>query len=120
MSMKVNSSGDFKNIETYLIKQKKSPFTDDDIEQIAEYGLYLFGKNTPTKSGKTAASWVYSIEQTKHGIVINFDNTNIQNGLNIAILIDSGHATSTGKWYSGEKYIDKTIKQICSYINKLN
>lgn len=118
MGIKIKSKGDFNNIETFLIRHRDSLFTEEEIIEIAEHGLHEFEKNTPSKSGKTANSWYYEIIDTKHGRAIEYNNSNIQNGLNIAILVDTGHATNTGHWVSGVHYIDKTIKKICSYINK--
>lgn len=120
MGIVVRNKGNFNNIEKFIIQHKNSMFTYEEIIQIAEYGLKKFEKNTPSKSGKTSESWSYNIIDTKNGRVIEYNNSNIQNGLNIAILIDTGHATATGKWVPGTHYIDKTIKSICSYIDKKN
>ena len=118
-SIKFKSSGDFKNTETFLLNSKKGYFTKEELIKIAEKSIELFKENTPTKTGETANSWEYTIEYTRKGPVINIDNTNIQNGYNIAILVDQGHATQTGHWVSGEHYIDQTIKEIFKYINKM-
>lgn len=118
MGIKVKTKGDFSLTETYLMQHRKSPFTETEIIQIAEFGLEKFRQNTPSKSGKTANSWSYEIVETKHGRAIEYSNSNIQNGLNIAILVDVGHATAQGKWVPGTHYIDETVDDICSYIDK--
>lgn len=118
MSIKVKTKGNFNNTETFLISHRTSLFTDEDLFIIAEYGLQKFKDNTPSKSGKTSESWSYEIINTKKGRAIDYKNSNIQNGLNIAILVDTGHATAQGKWVSGTHYIDETIDDICSYIDK--
>lgn len=117
--LKVKNSGSFKNIENYLLKNKKSMFTEEQIINIAEKSIELFRKNTPSNSGKTAESWSYEIinENDKYSIILH--NSNIQNGYNIAILVDEGHATQTGTWVSGKHYIDDTIKEILKYIDKM-
>lgn len=119
MSIKVKSTGNFKNTEKFLLNHRKSLFTNEQLILIAEKGVELFSKNTPTKSGKTADSWSYTIEITSKDVIINFNNSNIQNGINIAILVDVGHATPSGNYFSGEPYIDKTVKDICKYINSI-
>ena len=118
MGFKVTSIGNFKNTETYLFNHRKSAFSEDELIQVAEYGLSRFISNTPKKSGKTASSWSYEIVDVNGKKTITYSNDNIQNGLNIAILVDTGHALSNGKWMPGNPYIDKTIKEICSYIRK--
>lgn len=119
MSIKVKSKGNFNNIETYLLTHKESMFTDKQIKDIAEKSIELFAANTPSSSGKTAESWFYDIEKVNGQYVINMHNSNIQNGYNIAILVDEGHALRSGQYVSGKHYIDKTIKEIFGYINKL-
>lgn len=119
MAIKVKTTGSFKNIDEYLIQHKKSMFTYDDIKEIGEYSLDSFKKNTPTKTGKTAEMWSYDIEENNGQYIINMYNDNIQNGYNIAILVDQGHATYSGTWVQGQHYIDQTIEQIVKYINKM-
>ena len=118
MGIKVKVKGDFNKTELYLLQHRKSLFTETEIMQIAEYGLEKFKQNTPSKSGKTAESWSYEIIETKDGRAIEYNNSNIQNGLNIAILVNVGHATAQGKWVAGTHYIDETVDDICSYIDK--
>ena len=119
MGIKVKTSGNFKNTEKYLLTHKKSMFTDEQIIQIAEEALRLFRKNTPNRSGKTMDSWGYEIRETNGKYSIIMHNYNIQNGYNIAILVDEGHALRSGKWVAGEHYIDQTIKEIFNYINSM-
>lgn len=115
--VKVKKSGNFKNTETFLLNHRESMFTEEEIVEIAEKSIELFRKNTPTKSGKTAESWSYTIEKENNQYVIYVNNSNIQNGLNIAILVDTGHALPSGKYVSGTHYIDETIKEIYKYID---
>lgn len=119
MSIKVKTTGDFKNTEKYLLSHKKSMFTEEQIYEIAEHSLQLFENNTPKGSGKTANSWSYEIKIVKGEYVIDMHNSNIQNGYNIAILVDEGHALQTGQWIAGKHYIDQTIKEIFKYIDKM-
>lgn len=117
--IKVKSTGSFKNTETFLLEHKKSMFTYEQIVDIAEKSMQLFKKNTPSKSGKTSESWSYEIRKVKEEYVIDIHNSNIQNGYNIAILVDEGHAVYGGGWVSGTHYIDQTIKDIFKYIDKI-
>lgn len=119
MSIKVKTTGNFKNTEKYLLSHKKSIFTDEQIIDIAEKAIQLFKENTPSKSGKTSESWFYEIRKINGEYVIDINNSNIQNGYNIAILVDEGHAVYGGGWVSGTHYIDQTIKDIFKYVNKM-
>lgn len=99
------------DVEDFLGKLTVN-FDEKQITEIAEKGLEKFKENTPSDSGLTRESWVYEIKKNGKNWVINYNNTNIQNGMNVALLIENGHATPSGKWISGKPYIDKTLKEI--------
>lgn len=89
----------------------------DYLNILAKYGT--LGVNalqdaTPKRTGKTAASWTFEIKEdySNGQISIQFINTNIQNGVNIAIILDVGHATGRGNWVKGRNYIDPAIQPI--------
>lgn len=119
MGIKISQKGNFKNTETYLKSHKKSVFTYEQILDIANVSVELFKKNTPSKSGETANSWSYTIDNDKGKYLIIIHNNNIQNGYNIALLIDEGHALSTGQYVPGKHYIDNTIKEIFKYVDSI-
>ena len=48
---------------------------------------------TPKDSGLTAESWSYQIDKTKNKKTLYITNSNIQNGVKVALLIEFGHAT---------------------------
>ena len=63
-------------------------------------------------SGKTASSWYYKIERTKNTISITFYNSNVNEGVPIAIILQYGHGTGTGGWVEGRDYINPAIQPI--------
>ena len=67
---------------------------------------------TPIDSGKTASSWYYEIQEEKDSTVISFCNSNIQNGVPIAVILQYGHGTGTGGWVQGRDYINPAIQPI--------
>ena len=77
-----------------------------------EKGVDALRSATPKDSGTTANSWGYIIEQHNGKWKITFTNDNIQNGVNIAIILDYGHGTASGAYVSGRKYIDPAIRPI--------
>ena len=88
----------------------------DYLNVLAGYGkegVQVLSEATPKRTGLTAASWTFEItENTSGQIAISFLNTNIQNGTNIAIILDTGHGTSRGGWVRGRHYIDPAIQPI--------
>lgn len=119
MGIKVKLKGSFKNTEKYLDEHPSSIFTKEQIYEIAEKALELFQKNTPTSSGKTAMSWSYEVKQHNGSYEIIMHNSNIQNGYSIAILLNDGHATASGKYISGTHYIEDTMKDIFKFIDSI-
>jgi hypothetical protein len=52
-------------------------------------------------------------DYTKNGSVsITFYNSNIQNGVPIAIILQYGHGTRNGGWVQGRDYINPAIQPI--------
>ena len=83
------------------------------LKNIAEKALEKLKDATPKDSNLTANSWGYEIIQNgSKGISLYFTNSNVKNGVNIAIILDAGHATVDGRWIEGKKYLDKVTKEI--------
>lgn len=83
------------------------------LKSIAEKALEKLKDVTPKDSSLTANSWGYEIIQNgSKGVSLYFTNSNVKNGVNIAIILDAGHATVDGRWIEGKKYLDKVTKEI--------
>mgnify|MGYP003523092765 FL=1 len=83
------------------------------LKNIAEKALEKLKDATPKDSNLTANSWGYEIIQNgSKGASLYFTNSNVKNGVNIAIILDAGHATVDGRWIEGKKYLDKVTKEI--------
>lgn len=83
------------------------------LKSIAEKALEKLKDATPKDSNLTANSWGYEIIQNgSKGVSLYFTNSNVKNGVNIAIILDAGHATADGGWIEGKKYLDKVTKEI--------
>lgn len=82
------------------------------LDKYGQEGVAALASATPIDSGKTANSWYYEIDRTKDSIAIRFNNSNIQNGVPIAVIIQYGHGTGTGGWVQGRDYINPAIRPI--------
>ena len=109
--IKVRHKGNFSKLDNYLIKVQKA-VKNKDLERFGQEGVAALASATPVKSGLTASSWYYEIEKTNGSIKINFNNSNIQNGVPIAIILQYGHGTGTGGWVEGRDYINPAILPI--------
>lgn len=111
MGISFTQKGDFKKTEKYL----KKSFGKDYLSVLDKYareGVSYLAANTPKDSGNTAASWSYSIEQKDSSISIIWYNSNVQKGVNIAVILQYGHATRNGGYVSGRDYINPALRPI--------
>ena len=109
--------GDFSKTTRFLENAKRVVHASD-LDKYGKAGVAALASATPTDSGLTANSWYYKIEITKATITISFHNSNIQNGVPIAILLQYGHATRNGGWIEGRDYINPAIQPIFDSITQ--
>lgn len=103
--------GDFSKLTKYL-KRAKEAVRFRDLDKYGRAGVDALASATPVDSGLTAASWYYEIEQKEGSVVINFNNSNVQQGVPIAVILQYGHGTGTGGWVEGRDYINPAIQPI--------
>ena len=109
--IKITHKGDFSRVTAYLKKAKKG-VSIKSLDKYGKAGVAALAAATPVDTGLTASSWSYEIEN-KNGVVrISFTNSNIQNGVPIAIILNYGHGTGNGGWVEGRDYIDPAIQPI--------
>lgn len=109
--------GDFSKLTGFLEKAK-SVVKAGNLDKYGREGVAALASATPVDSGKTASSWYYEIENRKGSVAISFYNSNIQNGVPIAIILQYGHGTGTGGWVQGRDYINPAIQPIFDKITK--
>ena len=83
-----------------------------DFEKYGEAGVAALASATPKATGKTAASWYYTVKNQNGMISITFNNSNIVNGVPIAIVLHYGHSTKNGGWIQGRDYIKPAIRPV--------
>lgn len=106
--IKFRQKGDFSKLNSFLEKAKNAIHLGD-LDKYGREGVAALASATPVDSGVTATSWYYTIAR-KNGIIsIQFNNSNIQNGVPIAIILQYGHGTGTGGWVEGRDYINPAI-----------
>ena len=103
--------GDFSKTSRYLAKAKKA-VKIKDLDRFGKEGVAALASATPIDTGLTASSWYYEIEQENGSVVIRFNNSNIQNGIPIAIILQYGHGTRNGGWVQGRDYINPSIQPL--------
>lgn len=107
----VSSKGDFKKTHKFLSAVSRSHIRRI-LEKYGNEGVVALIDATPYTTGKTASSWNYEIHETPEGYSIVWTNSNIEKGVNIAVILQYGHATGTGGYVQGTDYINPALKPI--------
>lgn len=107
--------GDFSKLTKFLERAKEVVHLSD-LDKYGRAGVAALSSATPVDSGLTASSWYYEITHEDGSSAITFKNSNIQNGVPIAIILQYGHGTGTGGWVEGRDYINPAIQPIFDQI----
>lgn len=103
--------GDWSKTTRFLRRAKRIDSLEK-VDKLAQEGVRALMNNTPVDTGVTAASWTYQITQDDKYTTIEWLNTNVVKGINIAIILQYGHATGTGGYVQGRDYINPAIRPI--------
>ena len=103
--------GDFSKLTRFLERAKES-VKIGDLDKYGREGVAALSSATPIDSGKTANSWSYEITNKDGSATITFNNSNMQNGVPIAIILQYGHGTRNGGWVQGRDYINPAIQPV--------
>ena len=109
--IRFSHKGDFSKVTRFLERAKEVVHLGD-LDKYGREGVAALASATPVDSGETAQSWYYEITNKKGFVSISFHNSNIQNGVPIAVIIQYGHASRNGRWVEGRDYINPAIQPI--------
>ena len=109
--VRFKQKGDFSKLTKYLEKAKEVVHLGI-LDKYGRKGIEALSSATPVDTGLTAESWRYEIVNKNGSAKINFYNSNIQNGVPIAIILQYGHGTRNGGWVEGRDYINPAIQPI--------
>ena len=113
--IKFRQKGDFSKLNSFL-ERSKEVVKQGDLDRYGRAGVAALASATPVDSGLTASSWYYEIERSNGKTSISFNNSNIQNGVPIAVILQYGHGTKNGGWVEGRDYINPAIQPIFDQI----
>lgn len=107
--------GDWSKTERFLTDlEAKQQFSQFD--KFGQIGVEALAAATPWRTGFTASSWSYEIENNGGNISIVWNNSNVNKGENIAALLNSGHGTKQGYYITGRNYIDPALDPVLEQI----
>ena len=103
--------GDFSKLTRFLERAKEAVHLGV-LDKYCREGVAALASATPVDSGLTASSWYYEISNANGTARLDFYNSNINDGVPIAIILQYGHGTGTGGWVEGRDYINPAIQPI--------
>lgn len=115
--IKVISKGNFNKTEE-MLKRSGNWSSKIDLDKYGSKGVAALREATPKDTGLTANSWSYNITRSKNSVIISFENTNINDGVPIAIILQYGHGTRNGGWVEGYDYINPAVRPIFDELAK--
>lgn len=112
MGIVIKQRGRFKNTDRFFKNALQLDYRKI-VDRYGQRGVEALRSATPKDSGTTADSWSYVVEEKEKGkLSICFKNSNIVDGINIAIILNYGHGTSKGVYVAGRNYINPAIQPI--------
>lgn len=111
-TVEVVHKGGFNHLEKFLGKVSGGQYYLHVLDKYGKLGVEALEAYTPRDTGKTANSWYYEKAIENGTAKLIWKNSNIYRGLNIAVLIQYGHATKSGGYVQGVDYINPALGPI--------
>lgn len=103
--------GNFNRVERFLNRVSDREYLNI-LDHYGQMGVEALSKATPVDTGLTASSWTYEIERNRDQTTISWLNTNTNQGVNIAVILQYGHGTGTGGYVQGRDYINPAMRPV--------
>ena len=103
--------GDYKRAERYFKRLTQKKYLQI-LDKYGKQGVEALAAATPKDTGRTAESWRYEIETGPNSSSIIFVNDTINKYVNIAVILQYGHATRNGGWVEGRDYINPAVQPL--------
>lgn len=115
--IKITHKGNFSKTYKFLKRASQADFFSK-LDAYGKEGVSALSAATPVDTGKTAASWNYEIHKEKGSVTITWTNSNVVNGISVALLIQYGHGTRNGAYVQGRDFINPAMQPIFDKIAK--
>lgn len=110
--IKLSSSGSWDDTEAWLKKMAQGSSIFDQLSHFGAAGVAALAAATPVDQGTTASSWFYEVIKKNGSWSIVWGNNHVNDGRQIAVLLQYGHATRTGGYVQGQDYINPALRPI--------
>lgn len=105
------SKGDFKRLNGFFERALNIVHLGV-LDKYGEKGVKALEEASPKNTGRMSRSWYYEISHSNGCSKITWCNSDIEGGLNVALLVQYGHGTKKGSYVEGIDYINPAMKPI--------
>lgn len=109
--MSLSWQGDYRATKRWMDNMEAGSVADV-LRSCGEKGIEALSAATPVRTGKTAASWGFEAKTSSKGVTLTWTNSNVVNGVPIAIILQYGHGTGTGGYVHGRDYINPAMRPV--------
>lgn len=109
--MSLSWQGDYRATKRWMDKMEAGSVADV-LRSCGEKGIEALSAATPVRTGKTAESWGFEAKTSSKGVTLTWTNSNVVNGVPIAIILQYGHGTGTGGYVHGRDYINPAMRPV--------
>ena len=109
--IRIRHKGNFSRTERFFNAIRGRSYLNI-LDKYGQQGVEALSQATPVRTGKTAASWTYEIRSEDGRSTISWINTNVNNGVNIAVILQYGHGTGNGGYVKGVDYINPAMRAL--------
>lgn len=109
--LKIRHKGNFSKTTKFLHHVLRFDYKTI-LNRYGKMGVEALAEATPRDTGRTAEAWKYNIEENSNGVSIVWSNENINDGVNIAVILQYGHGTNNGGYVAGRDYINPALQPV--------
>lgn len=109
--IKLSTKGDFRKTKKFL-ESIDPHYIYNRLDRYGQLGVERLREYTPKDTGKTAESWSYKIYIFEERASLEWWNSNVKDGVPIALVIQYGHGMPHGGYVQGVDYINPALKPI--------
>lgn len=109
--LRISGSGSFAKTTAFLEKLQSGRMFAN-LDHHGRAGVDALASATPRDTSLAANSWGYQVSKSKGRVSISWFNTDVEGGVNVAVILQYGHGTGTGGWVEGRDYINPAMRPV--------
>lgn len=117
MPVTIKTSGNTDGTRNYLQKLARGDIYKG-LDKYAQAGAEALASATPVDTGLAAGDWTYEIERSGASLTISWNNTDVESGFPVAVMLQYGYSTGTGGYVQGRDYINPAMRPIFDQIEE--